>query len=509
MTSPARASRASPGSDADPLVVAVEDGLLAGIREAAGVRAFLGIPYAAAPLGPLRWRPPQPVAAWRGVRPAQRLAPQCLQPGRPADSVYSEYAGVQPMSEDCLTLNVWSTAPSADARWPVMVWFHGGAFQQGAGSNPVFVRGDLPRHGVVLVTFNYRLGPFGFMAHPGLSEESPRHASGNYGLLDMAAALGWVRRNIAAFGGDPEQVTLFGQSAGAAGIVDMMAAPRTHGRFARAIAQSFGITRMNTLAEAERSGSAFAARIGAASLAGLRALDAETLLARYLETPERWMPIVDGDFIERQVRTTFAEGRQAAVPYLSGWNADEGTTFPKAADVAALRKRLATRFGDHAVEAEAFYPCTSDTAASAASLALFGDELFAWGVWRAARDQARIAPTYLYHFDHRQPFAPDQHFSEAANPADLGVFHSAEYPYVFGSTAVLSRDWGSDDRHMTELMQAYWLQFAKAGNPNRVDLPQWPEFSDDGASPTVMRLAPDPGLIEVPRRAQLAFADRT
>ena len=176
-------------NELDPLVIAVEGGRISGRREDdSDVRAFLGIPYAAAPIGPLRWRPPQPVARWHGIRPAQTLAPQCLQPTRPADSVYAEYAGVQPMSENCLYLNVWTAAPSAAARWPVMVWFHGGAFQQGAGSNPVFVRGDLAEQGVVLVTFNYRLGPFGFMAHPGLSAESAQRCSGNYGLLDMVAA---------------------------------------------------------------------------------------------------------------------------------------------------------------------------------------------------------------------------------------------------------------------------------------------------------------------------------
>jgi para-nitrobenzyl esterase len=495
--------------DADALVVAVDGGLVAGVREAqGGVRAFLGIPYAAPPIGPLRWRPPQAVPSWRGVRPAQALAPQCVQPGRRADSVYAEYAGVQPESEDCLYLNVWSAAPDPGARWPVMVWFHGGAFQQGAGSNPVFVRGDLPRHGVVLVTFNYRLGPFGFMAHPALSEESPQRTSGNYGLLDMAAALGWVRRHIAAFGGDPDRITLFGQSAGAAGIVDMMAAPRTRGLFARAIAQSFGIARMRTLAEAERSGAAFAERIGAPGLAHLRDLDARTLLGRYLERPERWMPIVDGDFIERPVREIFAEGRQAAVPFMTGWNADEGTTFAAAADASELRARLRATFGDRAAEAENLYRCDCDAKARASSLELIGDELFASGVWRAARDQARIAPTYLYHFDHPQPFAPQQRFHEAETTVDLGVFHSAEYPYIFGSTAVLTRNWGSADRRMTELMQAWWLQFARQGNPNGPELPHWPQFVDAGSTATVMRLAPEPGPIDVPRRLHLAFADR-
>ena len=493
-------------SEADPLVVPVEGGRVSGRREGnAGVRAFLGIPYAAAPVGPLRWRPPQPVARWHGVRPAQTLAPQCLQPKRPADSVYAEYAGVQPMSEDCLYLNVWSAAP-AGARRPVMVWFHGGAFQQGAGSNPVFVRGNLAEQGVVLVTFNYRLGPFGFMAHPGLSAESAQRCSGNYGLLDMAAVLRWVRRHIAAFGGDPEQVTLFGQSAGAAAIVDLMAAPSLRGLFARAVAQSFGVTPMPTIAEAERSGAAFAERVGAAGMGALRQLDAETLLARYEESGERWMPIVDGDFIARPVRATFEEGRQAPVPLLTGWNADEGTTFPAAAGAANLRERLRARFGGRAAVAERFYPCTDDATARSASLALVGDELFAGGVWQAARAHARIAPTYVYHFDHPQPFSPGQRFSEAEDPATLGVFHSAEYPYVFGSTAVLTRDWRSADRRMTELMQAYWLQFAKSGNPNGDALPRWPTFVDEGASPTVMRLAPEPGLIDVPRREQLAFA---
>jgi para-nitrobenzyl esterase len=494
-------------NELDPLVIAVEGGRISGRREDdSDVRAFLGIPYAAAPVGPLRWRPPQPVARWHGVRPAQTLAPQCLQPTRPTDSVYAEYAGVQAMSENCLHLNVWSAAPSAGARRPVMVWFHGGAFQQGAGSNPVFVRGDIAEQGVVLVTFNYRLGPFGFMAHPGLSAESPQRCSGNYGLLDMVAALRWVRRNIAAFGGDPERVTLFGQSAGAAGIVDLMAAPRARGLFARAIAESFGTTPMRTLAQAERSGAAFAERIGAAGTGELRQLDAETLLARYQESGERWMPIVDGDFIASQVRDIFANGREAPVPFLTGWNADEGATFPAAAGAAELRERLRARFGERAVEAERFYPCTDDAAARHASLALIGDDLFASGVWQAADAHARVAPTWVYHFDHPQPFSPGQRFSEAEDPAALGVFHSAEYPYVFGSTAVLTRDWGNADRRMTELMQAYWLQFAKGGDPNRAGLPRWPTFVDRGSAPTVMCLAPEPGLIDVPRREQLAFA---
>jgi len=495
--------------DREALVVEVEGGLIGGTREGS-VRAFLGVPYAAPPVGPLRWKPPQPVAPWVGVRPAHAFAPQCVQPGRAADSVYAEYAGVQPMSEDCLTLNVWTAAPDADARLPVMVWFHGGAFQQGAGSNPVFVRGDLPRRGVVLVTFNYRLGPFGFLAHPALTAESG--ASGNWGLLDMAAALCWVQRHIAVFGGDPRNVTIFGQSAGAAGVIDMLASRRTQGLFARAIAQSFGIARMPKLDEAERSGVAFASRagtsgLGAHAVAHLRSLSAEELLARYLEQSERFMPIADGAFLDRTVRDTFALGGQQAVPLLIGWNADEGTTFipPGPVDPSAFRQRLETRFGADAREAERLWPARTPDEARRASIVLIGDELFGWGAWRAATDQARIAPTWVYHFEHAQPFAPDQRFREAERAADLGAFHSGEYPYVFGTTHVLTRPWGDVDRRMTALMQGAWLAFAKHGDPNGDGLPAWPRFTDDERS--VLRLAPEPSLIDVPRRAQLAFLD--
>ncbi len=485
--------------------VAVEGGPVRGLRDAHGVGAWLAIPYAAPPTGDLRWRAPAPVRAWHGVRPAQTLPPQCMQPGRPADSVYAEFAGVQPMSEDCLYLNVWSAA-AAGERLPVMVWVHGGAFQQGSGANPVFVRGDLPRQGIVLVTLNYRLGPFGFMAHPGLSAESPEGVSGNYGLLDVAAALAWVRRNIAAFGGDPEQVTLFGQSAGAAIVIDLMAAPRARGLFARAVAQSFGVTPMRTRAEAEFAGRAFAAGVGAGDIAALRALPAETLLARYLEQSERWMPIVDGTFIERPVIETFDAGLEQALPLLTGWNRDEGTAFPGADDSAAFASRLARRFGARAADAERLYPWANDAEARAASHALVGDSLFAWGVWRAARDHARIAPTWVYHFEHLQPFAPTQRYGEADPASALGVFHSSEYPYVFGTTAVLSREWGEADRRMTGLMQAVWLRFAKTGRPDGIgELAAWPTFDD--AAATVLRLASTPALTGVPRRAQLCLLD--
>lgn len=483
-------------------VARTESGLVAGKRQGA-VRAFLGLPYAAPPLGDLRWRAPQPVQPWSGVRAAQAFSPIALQPPRSADSVYAEYSGEQPMSEDCLYLNVWSAA-EAGAKLPVMVWFHGGAFQQGAGSNPVFVQGNLAEQGVVLVTFNYRLGPLGFLPHPELAGDDG--ASGNCGLLDMAAALRWVQRNIAAFGGDPDQVTIFGQSAGADGVLSMMASPATAGLFQRAAAHSFGFKPRPGRAEAEATGLEFMHRAGARSLAELRRMGGAALVAAAGAQGLRFMPIVDGAFNPRQIAETFELGEQQRVPFITGWNRDEGSTFPAAATAADFRAALEQRFGAAALEqALALYPAGSDDEARRSSLELTGDGLFAWGCWRAARAHTRFAPTWLYHFEHLQPFAPGQGYREARPARDLGVFHSSEYPFVFGSTGVLTRQWGEADARVTRLMQALWLSFAKTGAPAAAGV-SWPTF-DDGRD-TVLNLSDSPRLGGVPRRGHLQFVDR-
>ena len=286
-----------------------------------------------------------------------------------------------------------------------------------------------------------------------------------------------------------------------------MASVQARGLFARAIAHSFGVAEMESLATARQQGLEFARRAGAADLAALRALDAQALLDAYLAQPARFMPVIDGNFIARPVHETFAAGAQQAVPLLAGWNADEGSAFPAAASAAALRAELAQRFGPDADAALRLYPADDDAQARRSSRQLTGDGLFAWGVWRAACAQARLAPTYLYHFEQHQPFAPGQRYREADPATDLGAFHSAEYPYVFGSTGVLTRDWGDDDRRLTRLMQARWIAFAKTGDPNVAGLSAWPRF--DPARPTVMRLSTEPALVDVPRREHLEFIDRT
>lgn len=492
-----------PASSTTTRAMRIDSGLLTGVLGAGGgAYAYLGIPFAEPPVGDLRWRAPTPVAPWNGVRAADRFAPQCVQPGRAADSVYAEFSGIQAMSEDCLYLNVWTPQEAMGAALPVMVWIHGGAFQQGSGANPVFVNGNLTRRGVVLVTINYRLGPFGFMAHPALSAEAGG-ASGNYGLLDVAAALRWVQRNIAAFGGDPAKVTVFGQSAGAHGVIALMASPEAHGLFQHAIAQSFGLAHTPDLASAGALGIQLAGGAGADAVAALRVLSARDLLLRYLAQPARFMPIVDGKFLPAPLGDIFAAGRQQAVPFLTGWNRDEGTAFPAVADAVMFRAQLQERFGERAVAAEQLYPADDDAQAAASSRALFGDATFAAGVYGAARAQVMVAPTFLYHFAHLQPFQRGQRYREADPANRLGVFHSSEYPYVFGTTRQLTRDWGDDDDRMTALMQAYWCRFAQTGNPNGEGLPHWPRFED--GRPTMLELKPEPEPIDIPRHAELSF----
>ena len=346
------------GAEADGRIegaaIAVDGGAVTGNWAAnAHVRAYLGIPFAAPPVGDLRWKPPQAVAPWQGVRAATSFGPQCLQPNGSPKSVYFEYAGGDlPMSEDCLTLNVWTPAgPAKDL--PVMVWLYGGGFQVGAAARPVFNGTRLAERGVVVVTINYRVGILGFLAHPELSAESTQHASGNYGLLDQVAALHWVKRNIAAFGGNPGNVTIFGQSAGATSVVHLMASPLARGLFHRAVAESTALpARMNSLTDAEALGKAFAQKLGAASITELRGKSGREIL----DARTAAGPIVDGWFLPADTYTLFREGKEAPVPFLTGWNRNEGATFPHAASLAAHKKSVEDKFGKDADRALKLYP---------------------------------------------------------------------------------------------------------------------------------------------------------
>ncbi|WP_321793671.1 carboxylesterase/lipase family protein [Burkholderia pyrrocinia] len=485
--------------------VEVDGGSIAGIASDDGATiAFRGVPYAAPPLGELRWRPPQPVVPWSGVRRCEAFAPICAQPARPERSIFLEYAGPQAMSEDCLYLNVFVPSDRPAEKIPVMVWIHGGAFQVGSGTNATFVRGDLTRRGVILVTLNYRVNAFGFLSHPALTEESGQGASGNYGLMDQIAALQWVRRNIGAFGGDAGSVTVFGQSAGGASIVNLMASPLAVGLFDRAIVQSVAYMQVMGRPEAEQQGLDFMARAGADSLAALRALPAETIVEVSKETQPMMWPSVDGWVMPETADAAFAAGRQMNVPMLAGWTRDEGTVFPGFDSAIEFGAALQAQFGGASADALTYYPADTDVAARESSIRINGDALAGAGVWKAARAHAASGrPVYLYHFEHAQPFFDGQSYREGTPADTLGVFHSAEYPYVFGTLNELTRPWTGADRRVTELMQQYWVTFVCTGMPNGEGLPTWTPFSAD--DDRTMRLREKPSMGPIPRLDALRF----
>lgn len=485
-------------SAAIPETVPTDAGLVSGVTLTRGVRAFKGIPFGAPPIGGLRWREPQPVSPWDGVRRAEAFGDVCVQPsGRGRVNVSVDLPDSPPVGEDCLYLNVWTAAERADERRPVMVWIFGGAFSEGAGSSPHNDGEALARKGVVLVTFNYRLGPFGFFSHPELTQESGRGASGNQGLLDAIAALRWVQRNVAAFGGDPDNVTIFGESAGAVMVGGLTGSPLARGLFNRAIAESgawmgLSMARMGTREDAERPGRGRRGDSGAEpapleSLAALRAKPA----AEIAETRGAGM-IVDGWVIAEDVSAAFAAGRQNAVDVLVGSNRDEGTSFGLRPTAGQWVEQVRQRWGDLADPYLALYPAGSDEAAAASAIAAASDEMF-WHMQIFADAEARTGSNaWLYYFTHEPPYGPDTR--------NLGATHTVEIPYVFNNLAAprVFPDASSaelavaspTERAFADGVSSYWVNFARTGDPNGDGLEPWPAFGgvDDRR---VMILGPD------------------
>jgi para-nitrobenzyl esterase len=463
--------------------VRVDGGTLSGIRDAQiGLDEFKGIPYAAPPVGALRWKPPQPVAAWPGVRTADRFGPRCMQRPLFGDMVFRSNG----MSEDCLYLNVWTPAHGESGRLPVLVYFYGGGFVGGDGSEPRYDGASLARRGIVTVTVNYRLDVFGFLALPALAEESPRHAAGNYGLLDQAAALRWVRRNIAAFGGDPARVTIGGESAGSMSVSALMASPLSKGLMRGAIGESgavLGNLKPRPLALAESQGLAFERHVGAHSLAGLRAMDAVALLkACGDEGVAEFGPTIDGDFLPRSPEAIYAAGGQAHIPLLVGSNSQEGyyanLLDDRAPTPANYRAAVERQFGAHADEALRLYPGRSEAEVKASGTALAGDQFIAFATWRWMNLQRKTggAPVYYYYFDRARPAKRDG----SAGP-DAGAVHSGEIEYALGNldgNAVYA--WTAADRRVSAVMEGYWANFIKTGDPNGSGLPHWPAAADEG-----------------------------
>ncbi len=445
------------------------------------VNKFLGIPYAAPPVGDLRWKPPAPAAAWTGVKKATEFGSHCLQGNVYGDMVFRDPGG----SEDCLTLNVWVPAKAATAKLPVMVWIYGGGFVCGSTSESRQDGTVLAQQGVIVVSMNYRVAMFGFFVHPELAKESEHHAAGNYGLMDQTAALHWVHDNIAAFGGDPANVTIFGESAGSFSVSAQMASPLAKGLFQRAIGESGGAFFSEGMSfdplsvREEKDARKAREKLGVSTLAELRALPAEKLMEFFGKPgPEAFDfgPDVDGYFLPESAPSIFAAGKQNDVPLLAGWNHDEGSfdivfnpqkPTPESAKAAAQKD-----FGDKAAEFLKLYPSDTSEQVLRSEQDFAGDKFIAFSTWAWIEAQSKTGkqPIYRYRFDLGPPADP--------KGPQLGAYHSAEIEYVFSqldSKAGIA--WRAEDRALSATMQKYWSNFAKNGDPNGPGLPKWPTYS--------------------------------
>lgn len=470
---------------ANPLQVKTDKGKVQGkLSDDGQVRIFLGIPYAAPPVGPLRWKAPQPETKWPGVKDATNFGSRCMQPNIYRDMHFRDPGD----SEDCLTLNVWTPAKNKKAKLPVMVWIYGGGYIAGTTSEPRQDGTHLAHKGVVVVSMNYRLGLFGFFVHPDLAAESPQHASGNYGLLDQTAALEWVKRNIKNFGGDPSNVTLFGESAGSFSVSAQMASPLAQGLFQHAIGESGGALarrglEFQPLDRKEKSNTAWAlATFGTSDLAALRAMSAQDMMTKMSAAPARpgmrspVGPDIDGYFLPESVADIFKEGKQAHIPLIAGWNRDEpsalAVNFPHPPTVQSFEEQAKKNFGDRADDFLKAYPANTDTEAVRSAIDFAGDSFIAYGTWSWLEAQVATGekPVYRYHFERPSP-------ADKFHPAGSGAFHSDEIEYVFG-TLDSRQDavWQPEDYKLSDLMETYWTNFAKTGDPNGGGVPQWPQY---------------------------------
>ena len=489
--------------------VRTANGVLEGVVSPDGkVRTFKGIPYAAPPVGPLRWKPPQPAPPWTGVRRAVNYAPRAMQGRIYNDMIFHD----EGPSEDCLYLNLWMPENPPTTNLPVMVWIHGGGFIAGSSSESRQDGGNLSKMGVMVVSLNYRMGVFGFFAHPGLTQESGHNASGNYGLLDQVAALEWVRKNIASFGGDPDNVTIFGESAGSSSVCALMASPLARGLFRRAIGESgalLGSRPLKPRDEAEQAGVKFAeSALGTNSLEALRAMPAQQVLDAALKQPQEYFrPDIDGYFLPADCRSIYAAGRQAHVALLAGWNQDEGSFKSyftnDAPTVENYVSRAKARFNTNAEAFLKVYPVATDAEARRAAQDFAGDRFTGYAMWKWLELQLATGgfPVYRYEFDQTLPLSAN------ANPGtEPTAPHASEIEYVFRVLSSKQLPWRPEHRKVSELMASYWTNFAKTGDPNGPGLPQWPVYDrQDGYA--VMHLEANPGAAPDRHRSRYEFLD--
>ena len=517
-------------SDTVPPRVQVANGMLEGVN-VSGIRTFKGVPYAAPPVGNLRWREPQPAQKWTGVRKADHFGPRAMQLPLFGDMNFRSDG----MSEDCLYLNVWTPSKTGNEHLPVMVYFYGGGFVAGDGSEPRYDGESIARRGIVAVTVNYRLGVFGFFVHPELTKESPHHASGNEGLLDQSAALQWVQQNIAAFGGDSKKITIAGESAGSYSVSAQMASPLSRNIINGAIGESGSLLGLNptaSLADGEKLGVQFASSVNAKSLAELRALPAEQLLQATSKAGYGRFPVVvDGYFFPKQPIDIYKAGEQAKVPLLVGWNSQEsgyqGILGNDAPTVENYTKAVQKMYGDQAQDILAAYHAANDEDVKQVATKLASDRFIAFSTWRWSDIQAQTSnkPVYRYMYARPRPqmraemgnavaglaggvIKDSAAVKTAPPPPATGAVHSAEIEYALGNLATNRvYDWQPEDFEVSQIMQAFFVNFITTGNPNGLGVPNWQPVQKN-QSAAVMRINVNTGAATEQHRDQYLMMEK-
>jgi para-nitrobenzyl esterase len=480
-------------------IVQTQSGQVSGLTtEEGNIHIFKGIPFAAPPVGDLRWKAPQPLAPWEEVRECIAFGPSPMQ-GKPAPfSMWTEEFLIpeEPISEDCLYLNVWTGAKSAEEKRPVLVWIYGGGFNSGGSGVPIYDGEAMAKKGIVFVSINYRVGIFGFFAHPALTAESGHQASGNYGLMDQLAALQWVQDNIAAFGGDPGNVTIAGQSAGSMSVNCLVASPLAEGLFNKAIAHSgANFTRGNAeLQQAEQQGVQIAESLNASSLEELRAVPADTLMQ--LRSGMRG-PVIDGYVLPAHIADIFAKGQQNTISLLTGWNQDEGLLFGPVKNAADFQQQAEEQYGEDAATFLQYYPAENDSLAALSQLYLSRDMIFGLQnyVWANVHSQQEQRPVYVYRFTRKVPATGEY--------VKYGAFHTGEVPYAYDNLGFVDRPWEDLDYELADDMSAYWANFIKDGNPNGEELPEWPAYDSQQKRIMVLGKQAESGVL--PDAASLDF----
>lgn len=493
---------------ADPFTtVRTHSGVISGAASTGGdIHIFKGIPFAAPPVGDLRWKAPQPIAPWKGVLKCETFGPSPMQDKPTPFSVYTSEFLVpeKPISEDCLYLNVWTGAKTPGDRRPVLVYIYGGGFISGGGACPIYDGEAMARKGVVFISINYRVGIFGFFCHPWLTAESRHQASGNYGLLDQIAALRWVKENVAAFGGDPSNVTIAGESAGSISVNCLVASPLAKGLFRRAIGESGaavsrGFTSAATLKEVEQTGQETTTQFKVADLRALRALPAERLLTANFQRG----PVIDGYVLPAPIGELFRKHEYNPCDLLTGWNEDDYFFYGAPQTAAQFRQQVQQQYGAAADSVLQFYPAPDDATALLSQERFSRDLLFGIQNYPWANLQASDAlhHVFLYRFRRRLPATGDL--------AKYGAFHGGEIVYAYDNLAALSRPWEAVDHQLAETMSTYWVNFARTGNPNgapvpgRAAIPQWAPYTL--AAGSTMMLDEQPHAAPMPDKAALDF----